>query len=50
MKYISGRAEDKRFDPAAPHRIFYMLRELLGTDIMGGTMRIGAYPCELETA
>jgi CTP synthase len=42
------QADSSEFDPAAPHRVFYMLRELLGTDIMGGNMRLGAYPCELE--
>jgi CTP synthase len=43
------QADSSEFDPAAPHRIFYMLRELLGTDIMGGNMRLGAYPCDLES-
>ena len=42
------QADSSEFDPAAPHRVFYMLRELLGTDIMGGNMRLGAYPCNLE--
>jgi CTP synthase len=42
------QADSSEFDPAAPHRVFYMLRELLGTDIMGGNMRLGAYPCELD--
>jgi CTP synthase len=42
------QADSSEFDPAAPHRVFYMLRELLGTDIMGGNMRLGAYPCVLE--
>ena len=42
------QADSSEFDPAAPHRVFYMLRELLGTDIMGGNMRLGAYICELE--
>jgi CTP synthase len=42
------QADSSEFDPSAPHRVFYMLRELLGTDIMGGNMRLGAYPCVLE--
>ena len=42
------QADSSEFDPAAPHRVFYMLRELLGSDIMGGNMRCGAYPCKLE--
>ncbi len=42
------QADSSEFDPAAPHRVFYMLRELLGTDIMGGNMRLGAFPCVLD--
>ena len=42
------QADSSEFDPAAPHRVFYMLRELLGVDIMGGNMRLGAYPCLIE--
>jgi CTP synthase len=42
------QADSSEFDPAAPHRVFYMLRELLGSDIMGGNMRLGAFPCLLE--
>ena len=42
------QADSSEFDPAAPHRVFYMLRELLGSDIMGGNMRLGAYPCLLD--
>jgi CTP synthase len=44
----SLKADSSEFDPSAPHRVFYMLRELLGTDIMGGNMRLGAYPCVLD--
>jgi len=43
------QADSSEFDPSAPHRVFYMLRELLGTDIMGGNMRLGAYPCVLDS-
>jgi CTP synthase len=42
------QADSSEFDPAAPHRVFYMLRELLGSDIMGGNMRLGAFPCILD--
>jgi CTP synthase len=28
--------------------VIYKLRELLGVDEMGGTMRLGAWPCRLE--
>jgi len=42
------QADSSEFDPSAPHRVFYMLRELLGSDLMGGNMRLGAYPCILD--
>ncbi len=42
------QADSSEFDPATPHRVFYMLRELLGTELMGGNMRLGAFPCVLE--
>jgi len=42
------QADSSEFDPSAPHRVFYMLRELLGTDVMGGNMRLGAFPCVLD--
>ena len=32
---------------AAPDRVIYKLRELKGVDELGGTMRLGAYPCNL---
>jgi len=41
------RADSTEFDPATPHRVIYKLRELKGVDEMGGTMRLGAYPCRL---
>jgi CTP synthase len=42
------RADSTEFDPSTPHRVIYKLRELLGVDEMGGTMRLGAWPCKLE--
>ena len=42
------RADTTECDPQAPHRVIYKLRELLGVDEMGGTMRLGAWPCTLE--
>ncbi len=41
-------ANSSEFNPSAQHRVIYKLRELLGVTEMGGTMRLGAYPCELE--
>ncbi|MGH9816530.1 MAG: CTP synthase [Candidatus Acidiferrales bacterium] len=41
-------ADSTEFNPSTPHRVIYKLRELLGVDEMGGTMRLGAWPCKLE--
>ena len=41
-------ADSSEFDPATPHRVIYKLRELKGIDDLGGTMRLGAWPCKLE--
>ena len=40
-------ADSSEFNPATPHRVIYKLRELRGIDDLGGTMRVGAYPCVL---
>jgi CTP synthase len=40
-------ADSSEFNPATPHRVIYKLRELKGIDDLGGTMRLGAYPCVL---
>src|SRR5579864_5964832 len=40
-------ANSTEFDPATPDRVIYKLRELKGVDELGGTMRLGAYPCML---
>ncbi len=40
-------ANSSEFDEDAPGRVIYMLRDLLGVEEMGGTMRLGAYPCKL---
>jgi CTP synthase len=41
-------ADSTEFDPSTTNRVIYKLRELLGVDEMGGTMRLGAWPCKLE--
>ncbi len=43
-----AKANSGEFDPATPHRIIYKLRELIGVEEMGGTMRLGAWECVLE--
>jgi len=40
-------ANSTEFEGSTRFKIFYKLRELLGVDEMGGTMRLGAYPCDL---
>jgi CTP synthase len=42
------QADTTECDPQSPHRVIYKLRELLGVDEMGGTMRLGAWICKLE--
>jgi len=41
-------AHSTEFDPATPDRVIYKLRELKGIDELGGTMRLGAWPCVLK--
>jgi len=41
-------AHSTEFDPSTPDRVIYKLRELKGVDELGGTMRLGAYPCILS--
>jgi CTP synthase len=40
-------ADSTEVDEAAPHRVIYKLRDLLGVDDLGGTMRLGKYECEI---
>jgi CTP synthase len=40
-------ADSTEFNPGAPHRVIYKLRELKGVDELGGTMRLGSWPCHL---
>ncbi len=44
---ITG-ATSSEFDPTAADAVIYKLRDLLGVKEMGGTMRLGAYPCKIE--
>jgi len=41
------QADSSEFDNSTPHRVIYKLRELKGVDELGGTMRLGTYPCKL---
>ena len=40
-------ADSTEVDENAPHKVIYKLRDLLGVDELGGTMRLGRYACEL---
>jgi CTP synthase len=41
-------ATSSEFQPETDHAVIYKLRDLLGVEEMGGTMRLGAYPCNLQ--
>src|SRR5687768_14795543 len=41
-------ADSTECAPDAPHKIIYKLRDLLGVDDLGGTMRLGSYECLLK--
>jgi len=41
-------ADSTECAPDTPNKVIYKLRDLLGVDDLGGTMRLGAYPCELK--
>ncbi|MQA28570.1 MAG: CTP synthase [Luteitalea sp.] len=40
-------ADSTECAPETPTKVIYKLRDLLGVDEMGGTMRLGSYACEL---
>jgi len=41
-------AHSTEFVGAPPYKVIYKMRELVGVDQMGGTMRLGKYPCRLK--
>jgi CTP synthase len=40
-------ADSTECNPDTPVKVIYKLRDLLGIDELGGTMRLGSYECEL---
>ncbi|HEX7484761.1 MAG TPA: CTP synthase [Vicinamibacterales bacterium] len=40
-------ADSTECNENTPHKVIYKLRELLGIDDLGGTMRLGQYACDL---
>lgn len=49
-RHVCGHPEanSAEFDPDTPTKVFIKLKDLVGVEYMGGTMRLGSYPCELE--
>jgi CTP synthase len=47
MAGLTG-ADSTEFNESSPYRVIYKLRDLLGVEEMGGTMRLGRYECLLE--
>jgi CTP synthase len=41
-------ADSTEFDDDTTHSVIFKLRDLIGVEAMGGTMRLGAYPCILK--
>ncbi len=50
MRNVCGvkDATSTEFDADTQQPVIYKLRDLLGVEEMGGTMRLGAYPCRLR--
>jgi CTP synthase len=40
-------AESTEFTPETPNPVIFKLRDLLGVEALGGTMRLGSYECDL---
>jgi len=48
-RHVAGLsdADSTECNPETPTKVIYKLRDLLGVDDLGGTMRLGSYACEL---
>ena len=48
-RHVAGLpdADSTECSPDTPAKVIYKLRDLLGVDDLGGTMRLGSYPCQL---
>ena len=40
-------ADSTEFDEQTPHPVIFKLRDLVGVEELGGTMRLGSWPCKL---
>ena len=49
-RHVCGLADADSTEcaPDTPNNVIYKLRDLLGVDDLGGTMRLGSYGCELK--
>jgi CTP synthase len=49
-RHVCGLAEadSTECSPDTPQKVIYKLRDLLGVDDLGGTMRLGSYECALK--
>jgi CTP synthase len=49
VRHVCGlaSADSTEVDEQAEHKVIYKLRDLLGVEELGGTMRLGQYPCEI---
>jgi CTP synthase len=43
-------ADSTEFNPQSPQKVIYKLKELEGVQSMGANMRLGRYPCLLQTS
>ncbi len=41
-------ANSTEFEEDPPYKVIFKLRDLIGVEALGGTMRLGKYPCELS--
>jgi CTP synthase len=41
-------ANSTEFEEDPKHKVIFKLRDLIGVEALGGTMRLGKYPCELS--
>jgi CTP synthase len=48
-RHVAGleAANSTEFDEEPRHKVIFKLRDLIGVEALGGTMRLGKYPCEL---
>jgi len=48
-RHVAGLdgANSSEFDEEPKHKVIFKLRDLIGVEALGGTMRLGKYPCEL---